>query len=149
LQYSNPPPPGSKSNAGLAKRLLSIVYESLLGFSVLFAASLAYILVLGAPSTPLQASAFRIALFLVLGCYFIFQWSARGQTLAMKTWRLRVETRYGETLSIPRATARYLAAWVSALCLGIGFAWALVDRNKQFFHDRICGTKIVQLPTGK
>ena len=149
MQDTNHPPPVSKRNAGLAKRFLAIVYESLLGFSVLFAASLPYMLILGAPSTPPQALAYRFVLFLVLGCYFIFQWSARGQTLAMKTWRIRIETKYGETPSIPRATARYLSAWISALCLGLGFAWALVDRNKQFLHDRICGTRIVQLSAGK
>ena len=133
------------NNAGFARRLFSIVYESFLGFSVIFAGSLAYILTLGPPASTIQVLAFRFSLFVILGCYLIPQWALRGQTLAMKTWRIRLETESGKDLSITRATLRYLAAWISFVCLGFGFLWALADKNGQFFHDRICGTRVVVL----
>jgi len=46
----------------------------------------------------------------VLGVYFIGLWTRAGQTLAMKTWHLRVLTNTGAPLSPRRALARYLAA---------------------------------------
>jgi uncharacterized RDD family membrane protein YckC len=42
-----------------------------------------------------------------------------------------------------QAVLRYLAAWPSILLFGIGILWFLVDRDKQFLHDRIAGTRIV------
>lgn len=134
------------SNAGFPRRLISIVYESFLGFSVIFAVALAYILAIGPPASALQVLAFRSTLFIVLGCYFIPQWAFRGQTLAMKTWHIRLETEHGNDLSIAKAMLRYLAAWISFLCLGLGFLWALIDGRGQFLHDRICGTRVILMP---
>ena len=131
------------NNAGFARRLFSIVYESFLGFSVIFTGSLAYILTLGPPASITQVLAFRFSLLVILGCYLIPQWALLGQTLAMKTWRIRLETESGKNLSITRATLRYLAAWVSFVSLGLGFLWALADKDGQFLHDRICGTRVV------
>ena len=38
---------------------------------------------------------------------------------------------------------RYLAAWPSILFFGIGVLWAVFDKDRQFLHDRIAGTRIV------
>ena len=135
------------NSAGFTRRLISIVYEAFLAFSVVFAGALVYVLTAGPPSSPMQLLAFRFSVFLILGCYFVPQWAYRGQTLAMKTWRIRLETDSGEELSIGRATLRYLAAWASFACFGLGFLWALIDKNRQFLHDRICRTRIIMMTT--
>ena len=35
---------------------------------------------------------------------------------------------------------------VSLLFLGLGFLWAFVDRDRQFLHDRLAGTALVDRP---
>jgi uncharacterized RDD family membrane protein YckC len=42
-----------------------------------------------------------------------------------------------------RAVHRYVLAVLGLVALGLGFAWALVDRDRQFLHDRLAGTAIV------
>jgi uncharacterized RDD family membrane protein YckC len=42
-----------------------------------------------------------------------------------------------------RAIHRYLVAILGTAALGLGFAWALVDRDRQFLHDRLAGTALV------
>ena len=103
-------------------------------------------------------------LFLVLGIYFIWFWS-RGQTLAMKTWHIRVVDVHGHPLSQNRALARYLASWlwflppllltwplglsapeVGVLTLGWVAIWALLSRfhaQRQFLHDALAGTRLI------
>ena len=49
-------------------------------------------------------------LFVVFGIYFAWFW-AKGQTLAMKTWHIRLVRRDGERVSPWRALARYLLSW--------------------------------------
>ena len=63
-----------------------------------------------------------------------------GQTLPMKTWQHpRGEADGGAPGRGPRAASlRARAAGLAAA--GLGFAWALVDRDRQFLHDRLAGT---------
>ena len=81
---------------------------------------------------------------LVLGLYFVWLWRRDGQTLAMKTWRLKLESAItGGRLSLPQALLRYALSWFSLLFFGAGILWALFDRERQFLHDRLSGTRIV------
>ncbi len=48
----------------------------------------------------------------VVGLYFVWFWTHSGQTLPMKTWRLRVVAADGSPLSTPRAIVRYVLAWL-------------------------------------
>ena len=85
-------------------------------------------------------------LFIVLLVYCLGFWCHGGQTLAMKTWHLRLLTRSGAPLRPTQALLRYLLCWPSLGFGGIGIAWALVDRDRQFLHDRIAGTRLVNAP---
>lgn len=78
-----------------------------------------------------------------VGAYFVYCWTKSGQTLAMKAWRLRVETIDGQRLNLMQASARYLAAVIGLALLGAGFLWMLVDPQRQFLHDRLLRTRVV------
>ena len=104
-------------------------------------------------------------LFVVFGIYFVWFWS-RGQTLAMKTWHLRLGDGAGRPVSQPRALLRYLLSWVwilpplimlapfhvnvveqSLIVLGWVILWAWASRlhpTRQFWHDQMAGTRVVQ-----
>ena len=118
-----------------------MLYESLVLGAVLFVAVLIFIL-LRNPQAPGAMPFFRAYLFLVMAGYFTWFWTHGGQTVAMKTWRFRVLQRDGTPLPFLRAFLRYLLAWISVLS-GIGILWALLDREGQFLHDRLAGTRLV------
>jgi uncharacterized RDD family membrane protein YckC len=67
----------------------------------------------------------------------------------MKTWRIRIVRWDGGRVGVARAVHRYLLAWLSLAALGAGFIWALFDRDRQFLHDRLAGTAIVEAPRVK
>lgn len=81
--------------------------------------------------------------FVLLMLYFVWCWLNGGQTLPMKTWKLRIANHDGSPPRPLQALLRYMAAWPSIVIFGVGILWALVDKDKQFLHDRIAGTKIV------
>lgn len=134
--------------AGLRRRLAAMLYESMLLLGVLALTFLVPYLILGL--------AFGIAppgwlawlhIFAVLGVYFVWYWRRHGQTLSMQTWRLKiVNAADGRSASLGRSWLRYALAWPSVLLFGLGLLWALVDRDRQFLHDRLAGTCIVLLP---
>jgi len=41
---------------------------------------------------------------------------------------------------------RFSLALIGLLLAGVGFWWALFDRDRQFLHDRIVGTRLVRVP---
>lgn len=131
-------------SAGLGRRLLSVVYEALLLAALLIAASLPVAVATAGMSRELARPLFQLFLVGLAGLYFTWQWTGGRRTLAMQTWRLRLVDRQGAPLTWQRAILRYLWALPGAVLFGAGFAWALVDRERLFLHDRLAGTVIVQ-----
>jgi uncharacterized RDD family membrane protein YckC len=64
----------------------------------------------------------------------------------MKTWHIRLERLDGSPVNPARAIHRYVLALLGTAALGLGFLWALVDRDRQFLHDRLSGTRITAAP---
>lgn len=60
----------------------------------------------------------------------------------MQTWKMRITGKNGQPVGVARALLRYVLAWPSLL-LCVGLLWALVDRDRQFLHDRLAGTRLV------
>lgn len=150
-QSNRPGPTGSGRQAvelaGLRRRLASMLYESLLLLGVLALTFMVPLLILGAGTnyTP-PGGVLWLHVFLVLGAYFLWYWRKGGQTLAMQTWKLRIVTTAGDRVSLKQGWLRYALAWPSVLFFGIGLWWALIDRDRQFLHDRLAGTRIILLP---
>jgi uncharacterized RDD family membrane protein YckC len=83
----------------------------------------------------------RLFLISVTCAFFVFFWVHGGQTLGMRTWRLRMVRENGTGLRKRDALARL--AW-AALCLapaGAGFLWMLLDRERLTCYDRLSHTR--------
>jgi uncharacterized RDD family membrane protein YckC len=144
-----------------------MVYESMLLFAVVFISGWLFSTLLQQRHALYLRNGLQDWLFLVLGLYFVWFWTHSGQTLAMKTWRIRLMTREGHAVTTKRAIARYFLAWcwifpglAAAWLLGaknwsLAFIpaanvilWALtiyLDPGRQFLHDRMAGTKVVRV----
>jgi len=128
----------------IKRRLICMVYESLLLAATAFVAALLFLGATGANPTGWMRHAFQVYLFLVIGLYFIGFWRRGGQTLAMKTWKLRVVGADGAGVTLRQAMLRYACAWPCLLLGGVGILYAPFDRQRQFLHDRLAGTRIVR-----
>lgn len=154
--------------AGLLIRLAAMTYEAVLLFGVLFVVTYP-VLALARWTFPMsgpQRAILQALLFVVLGLYFTYQWSRTGQTLAMKSWHLRVLDQAGRPPSMAIAALRYVLAWhlvlpgaiwvglfggrglLDAIVSALGFAAllgpALVDSKRRLLHDRLSSTRVVR-----
>jgi len=118
------------------------MYEAVLAFAIVFVAAYFFIALASDTPTGLLRLVFYTYLLCVCGAYFVFCWVRTGQTLAQKTWNLRLTDLDGALLRPARAILRYLLALLS-VGSGIGLLWALVDPERQFLHDRLIGSRIV------
>ncbi len=132
--------------ASLLVRVAAMIYESLLVIAVLFVASFIVLPFVGELHSGWQRHLFQAYLAGVLFAYFSTFWLRSGQTLAMKTWRIRLCDHSGGRVSFRQAALRFVVALAGALLVGAGFWWALFDRERQFFHDRVAGTRLVRVP---
>ncbi len=122
-----------------------MVYEALLLAAILFIAAFIFLRVFpDARSGPVKLL-FQLYLLAIAAGYFVFCWS-RGGTLPMKTWGMRLMTERGGMVTREQALLRFLYALIGITVLGLGFIWALFDRDKQFMHDRLAGTRVARLP---
>jgi uncharacterized RDD family membrane protein YckC len=131
----------------LAARFACFFYEVLTTLAVLLVGFLVPHIVLGLIGHPVTEQRALVAhVFLLLAVYFVWQWLAGGQTLPMKTWRIQLTSADGKRLGLGQALLRYALAWPSLMLFGVGLLWSLFDRDRQFLHDRLAGTRLVRLP---
>ena len=155
------------STPSLKRRFMSMTYEAMLLFAVVFIADYLFDALTQSRHALTLRHARQALLFAVLAAYFMWFWMHGGQTLAMKTWRVRLVSPHGAPLTLARALARYVLLWifvlptlailavlqvggsiaVMALALAIIVPpfYALVDSDRQFIHDRLLGTRLVSV----
>ncbi len=130
--------------ASLKRRLACLLYESLVVFSILLIGFLLPQIVLSGFGMVFTARLLWAHILILLMIYFMWCWLNGGQTLPMKTWKIRLVSKDGGRIRPAQALLRYLAAWPSTVLL-IGIFWALIDREQLFLHDRIAGTRLISL----
>ncbi len=131
--------------ASLWLRLFALVYEGILLFAVVFVASWLFIALARDAQQGALHLVFQAYLLSVCGAYFMYCWVRSGQTLPMKTWRLKVVMASGEPITMHAAFLRYVVA-VPAMLLGAGVVWALFDRVRQSVRDRDAGPRHAGVP---
>jgi uncharacterized RDD family membrane protein YckC len=160
-----PTPSSLSTTPGLRRRMACWLYEGMLLFAVVFVAGWLFS-TLGQMRNAMdeRRHLLQAFLFVVFGIYFSWFW-ARGQTLAMKTWNIRVVDALGRPVTQLRALARYALSWLwflpplaamapfrlsgmesVVIVLGWVTVWALLSRfhpQRQFWHDALAGTRLV------
>lgn len=161
-------PPEDLQAPPLARRMACWLYEGILLFAVLLIATLVFSITgqmrSGIDSLRPVLTAFLLA---VAGVYCAWFWT-RGQTLPMRTWRIRVVDRLGRPVARGRAVLRFVYSWLwfippiaalqsrqftlgeaAVIFLGWTAFWALLSRlhpQRQFWHDALAGTRLVDAP---
>ena len=148
----------------LMRRMACWLYEGMLMFGVVFIAGYLFSTLTQTRNALDNRHWQQAFLFVVFGIYFSWFWS-RGQTLAMKTWHIRVVDAHGRALTQSRALLRYVLSWlwflpplaagavfhlsggeIGVISLGWIAIWALLSRFHalgQFPHDALAGTRLV------
>lgn len=168
-----PPADATLPPPTLKRSLASLFYELLLVAALLLTVTTVL--------TPLQMLIGQDALFktllkavlaIALFGYFGYCWVRSGQTVAMKTWRIKLVNAHGGGIVWKQAAVRYLVGmalfvgmpavsylgWANAYghqpqALWLALSWCLIpflakfyDRDKLFLHDRLAGTRQIVLP---
>jgi uncharacterized RDD family membrane protein YckC len=142
------------------------MYEGVLLFGLVMAVGAAYSIGTGQRHGLHGRQGMMAVQFLALAAYFIWFWTRGGQTLAMKTWHVRLQSAQGGAVSLRQALSRFMLSWLwfmppwlaawlagwhqSRLLYGAMAVWVLIyamltrfTPQGQYLHDLICGTQLV------
>ena len=146
------------------RRMACWLYEGMLMFGVVFIAGYLFSTLTQTRNALDNRFGLQFFLFLIFGIYFTWFW-AKGQTLAMKTWNIRVVSVTGQPITQTRALARYVLSWIwllpplavlapfslsggetALLMIGWVLVYGLLSRfqpQQQFWHDVWAGTRLI------
>lgn len=134
LAADNPP-------AGVFRRLAAILYDAFLLFALLAIATVpAVILNDGKPVSHYWA--YKLYLFLIWFLFYAGFWRYGGETLGMRTWKIRLISFNGDRISWKQAFIRFFTS-----AFGTANLWALIDKNGLGWHDYLSHTAVVQVKT--
>jgi uncharacterized RDD family membrane protein YckC len=148
----------------LRRRMACWMYEGVLMFGVMWIAGYLFSTLSQTRNAMDNRLPLQIFLFIIFGIYFVWFWN-KGQTLAMKTWHLRVVGLDGQAVSQGRALWRYVLSWLwfipallvmvpfklsgiatAVIALGWVAFYALLSRfhpQRQFVHDALAKTRLI------
>jgi len=129
------------------KRLMAMFYDSLLLFSLFFLATMILILFTNVEFVESNNIAYDLYLLLIVYLYFAWHWTNGGQTLGMRAWHIKLKNRGMGQVNWGIATARFCLALLSFISFGLGFMWALFNKEKLTFHDRYSKTLLISTKT--
>ena len=129
---------GVGHKAGVARRWFAAVIDPALVIVAWLVGSAILGSVIGAGAGLFLVFAALVVLYLVL--------FARGQTFGKRLMGLQVVKRVdGSNPGVGVMLLReVIGKVVSALFLGIGFFWAIIDRDTQAWHDKIASTVVIR-----
>lgn len=123
-----------------------LIYEALTVIALSLTFSALFFWLVGDATHGVKRLLLQLFLWSAIGIYFIRCWLKTGQTLAMQAWQLKLVHQETRLLTFNLAVLRYVLATISLMLLGVGFLWALFDRDRLFLHDRLLESSIITLP---
>ena len=135
----------NKQHVSLLRRFGAILYDFFLLITVLFIASFLVVIPTGITPEDRFFFLFQAYIFLVAFIFFAWFWIRGGQTLGMRTWKMKLITEDGSKLTWGKALIRFVIAMLSWLALGLGFLWSLWDKQHRTWHDIASKTRLIRI----
>ena len=132
------------NNIGLARRLAAIVYDLILLFAVLLIASLPWA-ISGIQQGQAGYLFYVFFIYALIPLYYIGFWVYGGQTLGMKTWKIRVVDLEGHPIGWEKASLRIVYAVLSSIVCGFGFIHVLFDKQNRAWHDILSKSRLISV----
>ena len=135
------------NSAGFFKRILALIYDSLLIAAIIIVASLLLVFINGEypkPGTLLSFIQFLISILAGPLFYSYFWLTNDGQTTGMQAWKIKLVSSNESKLNMKQTYLRCLISVISFLFIGIGYFWILFNKNNLSWSDMATKTRIIK-----
>jgi uncharacterized RDD family membrane protein YckC len=132
-------------NVTRLRLIAACIYELLLLVALWMLCTWIFVRLFGDATIGQKRTMLQLFLWMITGAYFVWCWTKTGQTLATKTWKIKLVNQYNSTLNIRQALIRYALASACLLACGAGYFWIFVDKESLFLHDRLLKMRFIRL----
>jgi len=133
--------------AGFLKRILALVYDSLLIAAIVLVLSLLLVFINGGyPESGSFLSFIQFFILVVTGpIFYSYFWIVnKGQTTGMQAWKIKLVTMDETELNIKKTMLRCLISTISFAFIGLGYLWILYDKENLSWSDILTKTKVIK-----
>ena len=133
--------------AGFLKRVLALVYDSLLIGAIVLVLSLLLVFVNGGyPESGSFVSFIQFFILVFAGpIFYSYFWLAnKGQTTGMQAWKIKLVSIDETELNIKKTMLRCLISTISFVCFGLGYFWIFYNKNNLSWSDILTKTKVIK-----
>ncbi len=133
--------------AGFLKRILAIIYDSLLIAAIVLVLSLLLVFINGGyPESGSFLSFIQFFILVVTGpIFYSYFWIVnKGQTTGMQAWKIKLVTMDETELNIKKTMLRCLISTISFAFIGLGYLWILYDKENLSWSDILTKTKVIK-----
>ena len=131
-------------HVSLLRRFGAMLYDFFLLLTILFIASFLVVIPLKITPEDPYFFLFQVYIFVVAFIFYAWFWTHNGQTLGMRTWKMKVVTENGNAVSWGGSFVRYVVAIISWTVFGLGFLWSSWDKQHRTWHDIASKTRLVR-----
>jgi uncharacterized RDD family membrane protein YckC len=138
--------------AGLGRRLMAIIYDLFLLMAIMFiATAIAMAFNQGKAIEPGHTlyPYYVSGLLIISFCFYGWFWTHGGQTLGMKTWKMKLQQDDAQSITWMLALIRFIAALISWSAAGLGFLWSMFDPQRRTWHDIASNCVLLDLRPGR
>lgn len=133
----------TNTRPGPLRQLMVMLYDLLLLISALLLATVIPVVLNRGEAIEPGNPIFLLYLLLVSLFFYGWFWTHGGQTLGMRAWKVYLVGQSQVEVSWQQATMRFAVAIISWLCLGLGFFWQWLSKDKLSWHDLLSGTQLI------
>lgn len=129
----------------LPRRVIIMIYDSILLVAVLFFMSLPIIIPLEITIEHSYYPLYILYIYVVAFIFFAWSWTHGGQTLGLKTWRIKLTSDSGQHVTWKESLLRYIGSLICWLSCGIGFLWCYTNKERLAWNDIISKTRLIKI----
>lgn len=128
---------------GPLRQLMVMLYDFLLLLSALLLATVIPVALNRGDAIQPGNPIFLFYLLMVSLFFYGWFWTHGGQTLGMRAWKVYLVGQTQVQVTWKQAGIRFATAILSWLCLGLGFWWQWLSKDRQSWHDLMSGTQLI------
>ena len=129
----------------LPRRVLVIIYDSILLAAVFIFTSLPIIIPFKITIEHTFYPLYIIYIYFIAFIFFAWNWTHGGQTLGLKTWKIKLIADSGKNVTWKQSFLRYIGSLICWLSCGIGFLWCYTNKDRLAWNDIISKTRLTKI----
>ena len=132
-----------KITPSFIKYLLAIIYDLFLLLGVLLFLTVIFSFFNHGEPPKSSNIFYRLSLLITIIFFYHYSWHKSGQTLGMKSWKLKLISQNNKPITLKQSIIRIILGITNIFLLGLGFFWKYTNSSRLTLMDYFSKTQLI------